>query len=66
MSEHLPECPIQGERTARYFTCICPELRACEKRVYERLTRHDQHSGLACLTNYEAGYADGLAALGKR
>lgn len=32
MSDHLPECPIQGERTAQYFTCICPELRSAMQR----------------------------------
>ena len=33
---HEPECPIQGDRTAQYFACICPELRAAELRGFHR------------------------------
>ena len=42
--------------------CICDPLRKAFQRGREyqqkRLTNHDMHSGLACLTNYEQGQRD--------
>lgn len=38
-------------------------VEAAKRHTYERLTRHDMHSGLACLTNYQAGQADERARI---
>lgn len=66
MSNHEPECPARVDLLNDLLgqpKCICSALRACEKRVYEKLTRHDMHSGLACLTNYQAGLRDAREAV---
>ena len=36
MNEHLPECPVDKMlRGGSSRACICPELRACERRLIE-------------------------------
>lgn len=50
MSDHLPECPCNhadergcfliSAKTDRCVDCICPQLRACERRVLEEEQSH--------------------------
>ena len=63
---HEPECPLVTdavEGPTHLYECPCDLLRAAytRGRDYEhmRLTNHDRHSGLACWTNYDAGYRKG-------
>jgi len=42
MTDHLPECPLHKGCQCPWIAecadcaCICPELRACEERIYSR------------------------------
>lgn len=61
MTDHLPECPIrQGEEP-----CVCPELRACEKRVRDEedrmvpiIRRNEFQRGLDAARDAVAALAD--------
>lgn len=35
VNNHLPECPTHNTEL-----CICPELRACEQRVLDKIIKH--------------------------
>ena len=76
---HLPECkagypPLRGQGgtgPAYVYPCICPQLRACEKRVREEESRNVIGSaslaaiGEANLQQYQLGFSEGLDAARK-
>lgn len=55
MADHLPECP----QARRYgMPCICPELRACERRMMHK--EYILDDGDPFKEVFRAGYKSGL------
>jgi hypothetical protein len=63
MTEHVPECHYvedTGDVEYGWNECICPELRACEKRISEKYKLAMEGEGTAYSSGFEWGHAEAL------